>query len=111
MHIWTDIFVRELVMLVVLLALGSGPAAFLGGRFDAAARVAMAPVLGLCLATCVFTTLIWFTAARNTYWLIPVIALVSLAVALRRSLPGGREDGLWHRGRQLLARLRVRDAA
>ena len=86
MHIWTDIFARELVMLVVLLCLGSGPASFLGRRFDATARLAMAPVLGLCLGTCVFTTLIWFTAARHTYWLLPILALGSVAVALRRGL-------------------------
>ncbi len=101
---------RELAALAVLLAMGSGPASFLGRRFDAAARVAIAPVLGLCLATCVFTTLIWFTAARNTYWLIPVIASASVAVALRRSLPASGADGFWHRSRRLLARLRVRDA-
>ncbi len=88
MHIWLDIIVRELVMLVVLLALGSGPASFLGRRFDPAARVAMAPVLGMCLGTCVFTTLIWFTAARNTYWLLPVVAVMSIAVALRRGRLG-----------------------
>jgi hypothetical protein len=109
MHIWTDIFVRELVMLVVLLALGSGPAAFLGGRFDAAARIAMAPVLGLCLGTCVFTTLIWFTAARNTYWLLPIAALVSVALALWRARaaaagersPGRRLMGIARRVRPL----------
>jgi hypothetical protein len=84
MHIWSDIFARELIMLAILLCLGSGPASFLGRRFDAAARVAMAPVLGLCLGTCVFTTLIWFTAARNTYWLLPILALASLAAALCR---------------------------
>ena len=81
MHIWTDIVTRELVMLITLLALGSGPASFLGRRFDPAARVAMAPVLGLCAGTCVFTTLLWFTAASNTYWLLPILALVSLVVA------------------------------
>jgi hypothetical protein len=84
MHIWLDIFVRELAMLVTLLALGSGPASFLGRRFDGAARLAMAPVLGLCLGTCIFTTVIWFTAARNSYWLLPVVALLSVAVALRK---------------------------
>jgi hypothetical protein len=92
MHIWTDIFVRELVMLVTLLALGSGPASFLGRRFDVAARIAMAPVLGLCLGTCVFMTLIWFTAARNTYWLLPILALVSVTIALRRGLALGPSD-------------------
>ncbi len=73
-------------MLITLLALGSGPASFLGRRFDPAARVAMAPVLGLCAGTCVFTTLLWFTAASNTYWLLPILGLVSLVVAARRAL-------------------------
>jgi MFS family permease len=86
MHIWTDIFVRELVMLATLLALGSGPASFLGDRFGAAGRIAMAPVLGLCLGTCIFTTLIWFTAADNTYWLLPALALVSVLVSAMRVL-------------------------
>jgi len=82
MHIWTDIVARESFMLLTMLALGSGPAAFLGERFGAAARVALAPVFGLCLSTCVFTSLIWFTAAYNTYWLLPILALVSVATAL-----------------------------
>jgi hypothetical protein len=86
MHIWTDIFVRELTMLVALLALGSGPASFLGNRFGTAGRLAMAPVLGLCLGTCIFTTLIWFTAADNTYWLLPTLALLSVLVSVRRTL-------------------------
>jgi hypothetical protein len=93
MHIWSDIFARELIMLAILLCLGSGPASFLGRRFDAAARVAMAPVLGLCFGTCVFTTLIWFTAARNTYWLLPILALLSVAVALWRSLTSTADHG------------------
>ena len=80
MHIWTDILIRELAMLAVLFALGSAPAAYLGRRFDAAARLALAPVLGLCVGTCVFTTLIWFTAARRTYWLVPVLAAISLSL-------------------------------
>jgi hypothetical protein len=87
-------------MLITLFALGSGPASFLGRRFAAAARVAMAPVLGLCLGASVFTTLIWFTGARNTYWLLPILALGSVAVALRRGLRtasetrGGRSRGV-----------------
>lgn len=84
MHIWLDIVARELAMLVTLLALGSGPASFLGRRFDPAARLAMAPVLGLCVGTCVFTTSIWFFPARSTHWLLPVVALVSIAAALGR---------------------------
>jgi hypothetical protein len=79
-------------MLITLLALGSGPASFLGRRFDAAARIAVAPVLGLCLGTSVFTTLIWFTGAWNTYWLLPVLALVSVTVALRRGLASQQQN-------------------
>jgi hypothetical protein len=88
MHIWTDIFVRELAMLVTLLALGSGPASFLGRRFDTASRIAMAPVLGLALGTCAFTTLIWFTPAHNTYLLLPILGVASMAIALRRGMRG-----------------------
>lgn len=74
-------------MLVTLLALGIGPVSCLSRRFTPAARLAMAPVLGLCVGTCVFTTIMWFTGARNTYWLLPIVAAVSVAVALRGSLP------------------------
>jgi hypothetical protein len=107
-HLWVEIVVRELAMLATLLALGIGPASFLGRRFDAAARLAMAPVLGLCLATCVFTTLIWFTAARNTYWLLPVIAATSLALAYRRGSTA--RSGATHRVWSRCGRLRARDA-
>jgi hypothetical protein len=109
-HLWIEIVARELAMLVTLFALGIGPASFLGRRFDAAARLAIAPVFGLCVATCVFTTLIWFTAARHTFWLLPVIAAVSIVLALRRSItpPDERDDS---RGRwAALRRLRARDA-
>lgn len=101
-------------MLVTLLALGSAPASFLGRRFDAAARVAMAPVLGLCVGTCVFTTLIWFAAARNTYWLLPILALVSIGIALQRglaSIPMDRgEEAQRSRMMALAQRLRPIDA-
>lgn len=103
-------------MLATLLALGSAPASFLGRRFEAASRVAMAPVLGLCLGTAVFSTLIWFTAARNTYWLLVPLALASLALALRRGLASipAQRDGNSARspsaalgGRALAGRLSV----
>jgi hypothetical protein len=88
-HLWAEIVGRELAMLVMLLALGTGPASLLGRRFSAVARIAIAPALGLCVATCVFTTLIWFTAARNTYWLLPLLAVASAAFAVRRSMSSG----------------------
>jgi hypothetical protein len=87
-NLWLEIVVRELAMLGTLLAFGIGPASFLGRRFEAASRLAIAPALGLCLSTCVFTTLIWFTAARNTYWLVPFMAIASVAVALWRASAG-----------------------
>jgi hypothetical protein len=113
MHIWQDIFFRELAMLVALLALGSGPAAFLSRRFDPGARLAMAPVLGLCLGTCVFTTLIWFTPASNTYWVLPVLALASVAVALWRTWQSHSADHGKRWGsaaREALGRLGAGDA-
>jgi len=113
MHIWADIFIREAAMLITLVALGSGPASFLSRRFDAAGRLAMAPVLGLCAGTCVFTTLIWFTAARHTYWLLPILAVASVAVALRRGLAAQtqpQEGPQRSRAALLLRQLRLRDA-
>ena len=100
-------------MLVTLLALGSGPAAFLGRRFDGAARIALAPVLGLCLGTSVFTTLIWFTAAENTYWLVPVLAALSLAAAVwrvRRGIDPGPDADPSTPGRRRFPRLGLFDA-
>jgi hypothetical protein len=107
-HLWVEIAARELGALAVLFAMGIGPASFLGRRFDVAAKLAMAPALGLCLGTCVFTTLIWFTAAKHTSWLVPVIAAASIAIAVRRSLTAGRPSS---QGRGPRGRLRAWDAA
>lgn len=111
MHLLTEIVVRELAMLVTLFALGIGPASFLGRRFDAAARLAIAPVLGLCVGVCVSMTLIYFTAARHTAWLLPVLAAASVAIALRRSLAAAAgAGGLRERWVTLGRRLGARDA-
>lgn len=93
-------------MLVTLLALGSGPASFLGPRFGAASRVAMAPALGLCAGTCVCTTLLWFTAASNTYWLLPVLALISVTIALWRGLTSVADSEKTSHRARVVARLR-----
>jgi hypothetical protein len=103
MHIWSDIIIREFAMLVTLFAMGSGPASFLSQRFGTAARVAMAPVLGLCLGTCVFTTVLWFFAARNTYWLLPIAALLSVTVAAWRTTASIRLETGVHSGRAMVA--------
>ncbi len=72
-------------MLALLAALGSGPATYLGRGFTKSMRISLAPVLGLCLGTCVFTSTLWFSPARFTYWLLPPLAMASLTVALVRS--------------------------
>ncbi|HEV7528651.1 MAG TPA: hypothetical protein VGO29_07120 [Solirubrobacteraceae bacterium] len=84
MHIWTDLLARELALFVILLALGSGPAAYLSGRFDPAARFALAPVLGFCLGTCATTTLVEFVPAGKSYWVVLALALASMGLAVRR---------------------------
>lgn len=101
-------------MLVALVALGSGPAAFLGRRFDPAARVAMAPILGLCVGTCLFTSVIWFSPASHSYWLLPIAAIVSVAVAAQRSLTSlpaeSRRRSRLSRIQLIIGKLEVRDA-
>lgn len=72
-------------MLAVVACIGAGPVSFLTKRFGTVERFGLAPVLGLCLGTSVFTTLVYFFPASGTWWLVPVIGLVSLAVALARS--------------------------
>ena len=73
---------REVLFLAILTALGSGPATFLGEKFSCLARIAMAPVLGMCVGTAVFTCTLWFLSADSTYWLVPVICALSLGVAI-----------------------------
>ena len=68
-------------MLIVLGAFGAFPASLLGKRFRTVERVAMAPILGICLGTSVFTTLLYFWPASSTAWLVPVIAVASVAAA------------------------------
>jgi hypothetical protein len=82
-HIWLDLIVRELLFLLLLAALGAGPAAFLGDRFNGA-RTALAPVLGLCAGACLTVTVVNFYPASQTDWLIVLAAAVSLAVAAWR---------------------------
>ncbi|HUZ19078.1 MAG TPA: hypothetical protein VMU75_00715, partial [Acidimicrobiales bacterium] len=80
---------REALMLAVIAALGSWPATFLPRRFGGVARLAMAPVLGLCAGTGVFTTLVWFVPASDTYWLVPLLGAASLAGWTSRAARGG----------------------
>ncbi len=81
MHIWFDLAAREALMLLIITALGAGPASLLGRRFDGFTRVTLAPVLGLSAGICVFTSLLWVVPARSTAWLVPTLALISLGAA------------------------------
>ncbi len=84
MPVLRELLARELVMLGVLTGLGAGPASWLSTRFGAVERVALAPILGLCLGTSLFTTLLYFFPADDTSWLIPVAVGISVLVAAIR---------------------------
>jgi hypothetical protein len=100
MHIWTALGAREAALLAVLLLLGAGPASLLSNRFDTAARLALTPVLGFCLGTCVTTTLLQFAAVQSTYRILIPLAVASAGLATWRAV-----RGRW------TARLSVRDMA
>jgi hypothetical protein len=102
MHIWSSLTAREAALLGILLLVGAGPASFLSKRFDAAGRIAMAPALGFCLATCVTTTLLYFAPTNETYWALIPLAGASMAVAVARTARGDHSGG-WR------TRLRLRD--
>jgi hypothetical protein len=103
MHIWTDLLAREGALLVILLALGAGPAAFLSDRIDAASRLALAPALGFCAGTCLATTVLEFVPTDLTYWMLVPAALLSLGIGAWRT----RRSPGCSRSR---ARVRPRDA-
>ncbi len=46
MPIWIELLSREAAYLALLVALGAGPARLLSERFDAAARLTLAPISG-----------------------------------------------------------------
>jgi len=110
MHIWTALVAREAALLTILALLGAGPASLLSEHFDAAMRIALAPVLGFCLGTCIATTVIEFAPARDTYWMLIPLALVSAGVAAARTVRGrSARSGAGAAIRPWRARLPVRD--
>jgi hypothetical protein len=86
MHIWTALAAREAALLALLLLIGSGPAALLSHQFDAAARLALAPILGFCVGTCVTTTVLEFAPVNSTYWILIPLAVASLGFAVWHAL-------------------------
>jgi hypothetical protein len=85
MHILIQLISREAAFLGLLAAIGAWPASLLSRRFDAAARVALAPILGFCLATCLATTSLEFLPTRATNWVLVPLAAASMLLAMRRS--------------------------
>ena len=105
MHIVVDLLIREVAMLGVLGAVGSGVAAFLPADGRVGSRIALAPGLGLALASAVLTTAGWFIPMNAAAWavLLP-LALVSIGIAVWR---GRRVGGVRPSGRVLLSMLVV----
>ena len=77
MSVWITLLWRELVVLALLGALGSGAAALLHPATDRASRWALAPAYGFAIATCVFTTTIWRAPANKSGWLWALLAIAS----------------------------------
>jgi hypothetical protein len=84
MHIWLALLAREGGFLLMLALLGAGPAAFLSERFDPAARIAMAPLLGFCVGMSVTSTLIQFWPANTTDWVLVPLLVASVSLAIWR---------------------------
>lgn len=93
MSIWVDLIARELFFLALLVAFGSGPATLLSERFDGISRVALAPVLGLCVGVCATVTLLYFFPTSVTWWVLIPMALASLWVAAWRRARAPRWPG------------------
>ncbi len=88
MNIWIDLATREGVFLVVLFALGAGPASFLSARIDSVVRLALTPALGMCVGASLTVTLVQWAPVDHTYWVLPLAAALSLAVAIWRVVRG-----------------------
>ena len=87
---WLDLAFREAVAVALLAALGSGPAAFLGGT-QAGTRIALAPALGLALGTATLYSAGHVISLHTAAWwvLLPMI-VVSLAVFAVKERPRRR---------------------
>jgi hypothetical protein len=86
MQIWLELISRELLFAALLLALGSGPAAFLPPRWGNTVRFALAPVFGLCVGAGLTDTLVYAFPAHQTSWVVVAVALLSLVLAVWRGL-------------------------
>lgn len=95
MHVLLSLLARELFLLALLAAIGVAPAALLSRRLDAPTRIALAPALGLAVALCVMTTAVWRVPTNQCFWVLPLLAIVSVGVGVwlsrrREDSPSGR---------------------
>ena|GEM_PF-1446270 len=81
-----DLACREGLFLALIACLGAAPATYLPREFSASLRVAFAPVLGLAVGVCLFTSIEWFFDGDQVKWVVPLAAAVSLAECARRWL-------------------------
>lgn len=105
MHTLLALVAREAALLLILLLLGSGPAALLAPRFDGGSRIALAPALGFCVGTCVTTTILQFAPTDDTYWILLPLCALSLAVAAFRVTRSSSRPRLGLVGTDLIAML------
>jgi hypothetical protein len=108
MNVWYALLARELVMFSLLLLTGLGAVAFLPARVDRASRLALAPAFGLAIAMCVLVTAVWRVPVDKSAWLLPLLAAVSLGVAVwraRRAAPDAPERAPWRIGSSALLQL------
>ncbi len=82
MHVLLSLLAREVFLLALLVAVGVAPAALLSRRIDAPTRIALAPALGLAVALCAMTTAVWRVPTNQCFWLLPLLAIVSVGVGV-----------------------------
>ncbi len=86
MQVWLELIAREGAYLALLCALGATPASLLSReRFDGIARLALAPIFGFCVGTCVATTVLYFVPAGDSWWMLILLALASVSYAAWRA--------------------------
>lgn len=88
MNVWFELLLRELVLLVMLTAIGLGPVAFLHPSVDRASRLALAPAYGLAISTCVLVTSLYRVPGYKGWPLLIVMMVASLALAYWRGRRG-----------------------
>ncbi len=102
MQVWLELIAREAFFLALLVALGVGAASFLPARLPVAARLALVPVIGLCVGACATVTLVYAVSARGAAWVVVAAAAVSVALAVRRTRWALLRPGRWASTQMLL---------